>query len=195
MTMKEPLLARLRNAVLAPVEDEDRSARDLEHDFRSADDKERMIGLIAAPFAAAIAFLVVSALIDNDPPALLKNGQVDRLHVSVGLYQSLGLVLLGLSLIMLATALWRKRLLLGISSALYGLAIFNLHYFGFGVPFVLVGAWYLVRSYRMQKELRETAAYDAAGARAPAGGLRLATVAATPRANKRYTPPALRRQR
>ncbi len=39
-------------------------------------------------------------------------------------------------------ALWRKRLFMGILAAMYGLAIFNLHYWGFGVPFVMVGAWY-----------------------------------------------------
>ena len=39
--------------------------------------------------------------------------------------------------------------------ALYGLAVFNLHYWGFGVPFILVGAWLLVRAYRLQRDLRE----------------------------------------
>ena len=40
-------------------------------------------------------------------------------------------------------------------TALYGLAVFNLHWWGFGVPFVLVGAWYLVRAYRAQRALKE----------------------------------------
>ena len=54
----------------------------------------------------------------------------------------------------LVSALWRKRLFLGIALALFGLAVFNLHYWGFGVPFLLAGAWYLVRAYRFQQELK-----------------------------------------
>ena len=38
--------------------------------------------------------------------------------------------------------------------ALYGLAVFNLHYWGFGVPFILAGAWLLVRAYRLQRDLQ-----------------------------------------
>jgi hypothetical protein len=62
---------------------------------------------------------------------------------------------------------------------LYGLAVFNLHYWGFGVPFLLVGAWYLVRAYRFQQELKKT---EVGTPRARANGAR-------PRSNKRYTPP------
>ena len=51
-------------------------------------------------------------------------------------------------------AWFRKRLLLGIASALYGLSFFNLHYWGFGVPFILIGSWYLVRAYRLQQKLK-----------------------------------------
>ena len=50
-------------------------------------------------------------------------------------------MLLGLALLMLVTAWWRKRLFLGITMALYGLAIFNLHYWGFGIPYILAAAW------------------------------------------------------
>ncbi len=45
---------------------------------------------------------------------------------------------------MLVTAYFRKRFFLGIAMALYGLSVFNLHYWGFGVPFLMVGAWLLV---------------------------------------------------
>jgi hypothetical protein len=95
------------------------------------------------------------ALIVNDPPVLLKNGRIDTLHVSLTLYHDLEGVLLGLSILMLVTALLRKRLYLGIVMALYGLAVFNLHYWGFGFPFVMAGAWLLVRAYRLQRDLRE----------------------------------------
>jgi hypothetical protein len=81
-----------------------------------------------------------------------------------------------MSVLMLVTAMLRKRMFLGIFAALYGLAIFNLHYWGFGVPFVMVGAWLLVRSYRLQRELRE-----ATGEAPP-------RPARTPSANKRFTP-------
>ena len=111
---------------------------------------------MAAPFAAAIAILVVGALITNDPPARLGNGQLNSLHVSLSLYPDLGGVLIVLSILMLATAMWRKRLLLGIVTALYGLGIFNLHYWGFGVPFIMLSAWLLARGLQ--------------GAARPAGG-------------------------
>ena len=141
---------------------------ELEDVVRFADDKERLIGLIAAPLAATIGILVIGALIANDPAALLKDGQVNKLHVSVSLYQSLAGVLLGLSVLMLGLAFFRKRMLLGIVMALYGLAVFNLHYWGFGVPFILAGAWLLVRAYRLQRALREaTEDVAVAGARRP----------------------------
>ena len=66
--------------------------------------------------------------------------------------------------------------------ALYGLSIFNLHYWGFGFPFILVGAWYLVRAYRLSEKLKEAKAGDAGP---PARSGRAEAPAA-----KRYTPPA-----
>jgi len=172
---------RLRSAIMKPVEpdaastdkasDKPLSVEELEATLRSATDKERLIGLLAAPLAAAIGILVISALIVNDPPALLKNGQVNRLHVSLSLYHDLGAVLLALSVLMLATAMFRKRLYLGILMALYGLAVFNLHYWGFGVPFIMGGAWLLVRAYRLQRDLREaTEEPSRPGVQRPGGG-------------------------
>ena len=72
-------------------------------------------------------------------------------------------------------------------TALYGLAIFNLHWWGFGVPFVLVGAWYLVRAYRAQRDLKE-----ATGGRTERGTGGSGTA---PMASKRYTPPSARPKR
>jgi hypothetical protein len=158
----------------------------------AADDKERLFGLIAAPLAAAIALLVVSALISNNPPALLKNGQANRLHVSPSLYEALAVVLVALSLAMLVAALLRKRVLLGIVMALYGLAMVNLRYWGFGIPFILVAAWLLVRAYRCQRELRESAA---AAPAAPAGAAASAPPRrSAPQSNKRYTAPGSSRR-
>ena len=77
---------------------------------------------------------------------------------------------------------------LGIALALYGLAVFNLHYWGFGVPFLLAGAWYLVRAYRLKQELKRVG-----GSGASSGGRTRQISAASgarPRPNKRYTPPA-----
>jgi|SRR5579872_329989 len=188
-----PLLDRLRRALLKPGDSDAEpagptttpNADELRAALRSADDKERLIGLIAAPFAAAIAILVVGALVSHDPTALLKDGQVNKLHVGVSLYETLLVSLLVLSVLMLVTAMLRKRLFLGITTALYGLAVFNLHYWGFGVPFVLVGAWLLVRAYRFQRDLKLATADEGS---AWSGSPR-------PRANKRYTPPAAARGR
>jgi hypothetical protein len=161
----------------------------------AADDKERLFGLVAAPIAAAIALLVVTALISNNPPALLKNGQANRLHVSPSLYEALAVVLVALSLAMLVAALLRKRVLLGIVMALYGLAMVNLRFWGFGIPFILVSAWLLVRAYRFQRELRESAATAP-----PATGAGAGTAAgapprrSTPRPSKRYTAPGSSRR-
>ena len=97
---------------------------------------------------------------------------------------TLTLVLFGLALIILASAWFRKRLFLGIACALYGLSIFNLHYWGFGVPFLLIGSWYLVRAYRLGQKLKlakaRTGRPDHPG---PAVRRRRA------QPNKRYTPP------
>ena len=59
---------------------------------------------------------------------------------------------------MLGAAWFRKRILIGIAMALYGLSIFNLHYWGFGFPFILGGAWYLVRAYRLSEKLKHARA-------------------------------------
>ena len=44
------------------------------------------------------------------------------------------------------TSLLRKRLFQGITLAIYGLGVVDLHYWGFGIPFLIAGAWYLVRA-------------------------------------------------
>ncbi len=63
-------------------------------------------------------------------------------------------MLLALAFVMLIMAMRRKRLFLGMAMALYGLTVFNLHYWGFGIPFILFASWYLVRSYRLSRDLR-----------------------------------------
>lgn len=198
------LLERLRRAVVKPPGPGETPAtarprpvlpvEDLHAAARSADDKERLVGLITAPLAAAISILVVSALISNDPAALLRNGQVNRLHVSTLLYESLAGVLLALSVLMLATALTRRRILLGIVIALYGLAIFNLHYWGFGIPFIMGGAWLLVRAYRLQADLRE-ATNEAPARVAGSAPRRSAPSYQGPGPSRRYTQPSSTRRR
>ena len=83
----------------------------------------------------------------------------------------------------------RKRLFQGITLALFGLAIFQLHYtyFGFAAPFLLAGAWYLIRAYRLNEELKRAEAAGP-GCAAPEGEPNAA--APRPRRNKRYTPPS-----
>jgi hypothetical protein len=90
-----------------------------------------------------------------------------------------------LALVMLVTTMLRKRLFLGIATALYGLAIFNLHYWGFGIPFVMCGAWYLVRAYRLQRDLK-FAKGEAPSRYGPKTQRSGSSYVAQP--NKRYTP-------
>ncbi|HVA10315.1 MAG TPA: hypothetical protein VNG12_26680 [Acidimicrobiales bacterium] len=176
---KMSLWERFRYAIVDPDSDpkdaapeDTRSKEELEEAIRYADDKERGIGLIAAPAGALIALLVTGALINH----------AKSLHQSTSTYQTLTFVLLGITLVMLGTAWFRKRLILGLSTAMFGLAIFNLHYWGFGVPFVMVGAWLLVRGYRLQQKLK-MATSDEGGFRGASGA------PSPPRASKRYTPP------
>jgi hypothetical protein len=191
-SIRPTLLQRLRGALLKPQDPdaapahpaEPETVEELQAANRSADDKERLVGLLAAPVAAAIGFAIITALVDNDPPAL-KNGLPNSLHVSVSLYHEVFLVLLAMSVAMLVLAWIRKRLFLGIVMALYGLTVFNLHYWGFGIPFLLFGAWMLVRSYRIQQRLRlATGGGDPASRSGP-----------NPGGSKRYTPPTARRRR
>ncbi len=181
-TPRRSLWDRFLGAILKPGtsvpplsrdEYESLPADELEELNRRADDRERAIGLVAAPLGAVVAVLVSGALITD----------AENQHKTIAVYAELGGSLVVLSVLILIMALLRKRLLLGIVMALYGLAIFNLHYWGFGVPFVLAGAWYLVRSYRIQRAAREALSDDR---RAPPqqGG----PGAKKPQANKRYTP-------
>jgi hypothetical protein len=193
---KPTLIDRLRVAFLKPEPAgkpkppaKKLSAEELQTAVKRADDKERLIGLMAAPFAAIIGILVTSDLISHDPPAF-KDGRADKLHVSVSLYHDLTLVLLALAVAMLAFAWFRKRLYLGMVLALFGLAIFNLHYWGFGVPFILAGAWYLVRAYRLQRDLREATGGKQSGFRSRDGGA--SSTLGRPASNKRYTQPSSR---
>lgn len=158
---------------------DDRSLEEVRETIARADDKERAIGLIAAPLAAALSFLIIGTLVHNDPPLGAKN------YVDPSVYHTLQLVLLGLSAAILAMALWRKRLFIGIGLVMFGLAVFNLHYWGFGVPFLLAGAWYLVRAYRLNQELKRVE-----GSATPARSAARPSMGARPRPSKRYTPPA-----
>ena len=91
-----------------------------------------------------------------------------------------------MAVLILVSSLLRKRLFQGITLALFGLAIFNLRFWGFGVPFLLAGAWYLVRAYRLQQALKRARGR----LRRPAQAQRRpARQRPRPRRNKRYTPP------
>lgn len=156
--------------------------------YDRADDRERGVGLLAAPVSGAITVLVTSALISNDPP------QSSSRHVPVAVYHELEIALLVLSLAMVVLALWRRRLLLGVVMALFGLALFNMHYWGFGIPYLIAGSWYLVRSYRMQREWREANGDVRPPGSGPATG-RSGPPGAKPGASGRYTPPNASRRR
>jgi len=193
---KESLGTRLRNAVLKPAEpdagsnakapQEQMSVADLEAASKSANDTERLIGLLAAPVSAAIGLIVLTDLIAHDHQ-FLSTGKLNKNYVNVSTYHDLIIVMLGLSALMVVTAWFRKRLYLGMVMALFGLAIFNLHYWGFGIPFILGAAWLLVRSYRLQRDFKAASSGD--GRAVNQRGGRSNSHATGPRQNKRYTPP------
>ncbi len=171
---------RLKYSMVTPDQDrddatsaDDRSVDEIEADVRRSNDKERAIGLVIAPIAAIVGIVISSASIDY----ARSHGQ------NVGVYDKLTYVLLGLAVLILVSSLFRKRLFQGITIALFGVAVFQLKYsyVGFAAPFVLAGAWYLVRSYRFQQELKR-AESDAPRSTGTTNGSR-------PRPNKRYTPP------
>ena len=157
---------------------DDRSVEELEYAIRVSDDKERAIGLVAAPLAAIVGIIISSATIQN----------AQNHHDSTTVFVELTYVVLGMAVLILVSSLLRKRLFQGITLALYGLAVFNLRFWGFGIPFLLAGAWYLVRAYRLQQALKRAEAAE--------GPARPTRPKGTPgsgggraRPNKRYTPP------
>jgi hypothetical protein len=191
-------LERLRRSIVKPVEGGGASSTsaneltvdELEAAIKTADDKERAIGFVAAPLGAAVAFIVITDLINHDPRQFLANGTANSSYTSVSLYHELFFVLLGMSVLMLVTSFLRKRLFMGIVMALYGLAIFNMHYWEFGIPFVLAGAWYLVRAYRLGQNLKL-----ANGGVGPRRGGTARSSGSGPRSSKRYTPPTTQPRR
>ena len=155
--LKDAMLKPAVQAELGPEKPSDEGPTtipEIEAAIARADDKERLIGLLFAPVAAGIAFIVTATLINRDPKAKLPDGAANHLYVNPHLYLEVGGTAMILALLMLALAWWRKRLFLGIVMALYGLTFFNLHYWGFGLPYIFGGAWYLVRSYRLSEKLK-----------------------------------------
>lgn len=165
--------------VQAPDDDDpgdDRTIEDIRADIRYSNDKERTIGLVAAPIAAIVGIAISSASLDY----------ARAHHESLTVYDELTYVLLGLAVLILIASLLRRRLFQGITLALFGVAVFQLHYsyVGFAAPFVLAGAWYLIRAYRLQQELKnaEVQTGPKRARNGPSNGAR-------PRPSKRYTPP------
>jgi hypothetical protein len=181
MMLKPAVAAETRTGEDRPKDAEPTTIPELEVAIKRANDKERIIGLVAAPIAAAIVFVVMATLVHNDPSKYLANGTLNPHYTNPNLYTELGMVTLALALVMLGGAWFRKRLVIGVASALYGLSFFNLHYWGFGLPYIMIGAWYMVRAYRLSQKLKMAKAADAPTF-GPSG------VQAPP--NKRYTPPS-----
>src|SRR5580704_9711497 len=80
---KTPLVERFKEAVVKPVEpsaaakakaaDVPMSVEELEDAVAHADDKERLVGLLFAPAAAAIGIIIINLLIADDAVKTLKN--------------------------------------------------------------------------------------------------------------------------
>jgi uncharacterized membrane protein len=183
--MLKPAPAGDDAAKKSPYEGGPTTIPEIEAAIKQANDKERLIGLLAAPVAAAIGLLITASLVANDPKAHYANGQIDKLHANPSTYVAFGAVAMVLALVMLGAAWFRKRLVLGIATALYGLSIFNLHFWGFGIPFIMIGAWYLVRAYRLSEKLKHAKTDEGAG-----GATGYRPPATRPQPSKRYTPPA-----
>jgi hypothetical protein len=180
-TPKMSFLQRLRYSMVVPDDTEKesgppQSGEEIQAEIDTITERERAIGLLIAPLAAVVAIFISQASISYAKDH----------NQSYSIYTELTYVLLGMSVLILVTTLLRKRLYLGIITALFGLGVFNLHYWGFGFPFIMVGAYYLVRAYRMQQNLRRTT-----GGRQvpPRPGSKPPPVGPRPRRNKRYTPP------
>jgi hypothetical protein len=154
---------------------------EIEAAIKRADDKERLIGLLAAPVAAGIGLITMTALINDNPKVRYANGQLNPHHGNPHTFVEFGLIAIGLAVVMLAASWFRKRVVIGFASALYGISLFNLHYWGFGVPFILIGSFYLVRAYRLSEKLKRAKADGTSG---------FGTTAAPPAPSKRYTPPS-----
>jgi hypothetical protein len=166
------------------------SREELEAAIARADDKERNIGLVAAPLGALVTLFVSADLIHHAQ----QTGQ------STSVYQTLTFVLLGMAVLMLVASWLRKRLILGIVMALFGLGIFNLKYWGFGVPFLMAGSWYLVRAWRLNSKLKLAGGGSGKSYGPPNSKVgptnRLPSAGGVlPRPSKRYTPPTKKRKR
>src|SRR3984957_5511631 len=184
---KMTLWERLKYSMVRPDDDpkekeveEIRPVEEIEADIGRSNDKERAIGLVAAPVAALIGLIISSASVNY----------AKTHNQSVAVYDKLTYVLLGLAALILVTSWLRKRLFQGITLALYGLAIFKLHHphLGFAAPFLLAGSWYLIRAWRLQQELKKA---EALGPQAPRPKPATTNGAPPrPRRSKRYTPPS-----
>jgi hypothetical protein len=178
---------RVKYSMVRPDDDpkdkevqEIRPVDEIQADIARSNDKERAIGLVAAPVAAFIGLLISNASVNY----------AKTHNLSTSVYDKLTYVLLGLAVLILLTSWLRKRMFQGITLALFGLAIFQLHYtyFGFAAPFLLAGSWYLIRAWRLQQELKKA---EAAGPQVPRPkGATTNAAAPRPRRNKRYTPPS-----
>jgi hypothetical protein len=187
---------RLRYTMVKPDDDgnvkkdePEYSVDELRAMIARADDKERNIGLVAAPVGAIVALFVSADLIHHAQ----QTGQ------STSTYQTLTFVLLGMAALLLATSWLRKRMIMGVVLALFGLGIFNLHYWGFGLPFLLGGAWYLVRAWKLQSKLKlagggSRGSYGPPNSRVSPNRLPSAG-GVLPRPNKRYTPATAKAKR
>jgi hypothetical protein len=180
---------RVKRATLKPEDPAKVAARaaandsatveEIEAEAKTMTDRERLVGLIGAPIGSAVTFVIVADLVNHDPTGTK--------HVPLSTYHDLLLVVLALAAVMVVTALFRKRTYCGAATAFFGLAIFNLHYWGFGLPFIAGGAWLLSHSYRINQRLKLARGDgrrpgSVRGGGGGAGGGR-------PSPNKRYTPP------
>jgi hypothetical protein len=160
-----------------------RTPVELAHAIKNIDDQERVFGFAAAGVGVVLGILI-TVLASNDNPALGHKG-----HASSSLIVLEGAVRIVLSLLVVGSALTRRRAFLGFSLLFLGVALNGI----FALPFWGFGAILIWRAYRFQKEL-QAMGHSPASMRTKKPPRARSKVAATtgpprPTVSKRYTPP------
>ena len=154
-----------------------RPVEEIQEDLRRSNDKERTIGLVAAPVAAIVGIAISTASINYARTLQPERSCLRRADVRPPRTRRPDPG--GIAVAQAPVSGDHGR------TVRSGRLPVHYTYVGFAAPFILVGAWYMVRAYRLQQELERSEA-DVGGVRrnsaSPSRGAR-------PRPNKRCTPP------
>jgi len=154
---------------------EPRTSRSSKEIVEGLDKTERILGMAAVAFAAALAFISYF---------YSRHSTTKSIHDAATFLLISNLVFAG---ILAFGLIIRRRALLGFGAFFFGLELtFSLKALPYGLPFIAFGAWLIIRANRKQKETRSAA---------DPGSLRSSRSSGTsnqlrhPKGSKRYTPP------